>query len=130
MGEEKEGDRDMSDYINRQAAIRALDVVPYDEDMWSDEYSNGYYFRAKKDKAAIESVPSADVEPVVRCRDCKHYQFADNRAFAKKFILDGMVKSGLIENDNWSHVTGFTDRFALAGANRVEVTITEVEDDL
>lgn len=22
-----------------------------------------------------------DVEPVVRCKDCKHYQFADNRAF-------------------------------------------------
>lgn len=24
---------------------------------------------------------SKDVVPVVRCRDCKHYEFADNRAF-------------------------------------------------
>ena len=25
--------------------------------------------------------PLRDVEVVVRCKDCKHYQFADNRAF-------------------------------------------------
>lgn len=57
----------MNDYIERQAAIKLLDAVPYDEDTWSDEYSNGYYFRAKKDKAAIESVPSADLEEVMIC---------------------------------------------------------------
>ena len=31
------------------------------------------------DVKAIESLPSADVVPVVRCKDCKHYYFADNR---------------------------------------------------
>ena len=36
---------------------------------------------------------------------------ADNIAFAKKFILDGMVKSGFIKNDNLNHITGFTDDF-------------------
>lgn len=30
---------------------------------------------------AIEKLPSADAIEVVRCKDCKHYQFADNRAF-------------------------------------------------
>ena len=29
----------------------------------------------------IDLQPAADVQEVVRCKDCKHYQFADNRAF-------------------------------------------------
>lgn len=29
----------------------------------------------------IDTQPTADVVEVVRCKDCKHYQFADNRAF-------------------------------------------------
>jgi Holliday junction resolvase RusA-like endonuclease len=48
----------------------------------------------------------------------------DNICFAKKFVLDAMVKSGLIENDNWSHVKGFLDRFAL-GEPQVIVNIKE-----
>lgn len=59
----------INDYINRQEAIEALDAVPYDG-TGADEHSVGEYFRAKKDKAAIENVPSIDVEPVVRCKDC------------------------------------------------------------
>ena len=51
----------------------------------------------------------------------------DNICFAKKFILDGMVKSGLIANDNWSHVTGFVDHFELGDENMVIVSIQEVE---
>ena len=27
----------------------------------------------------VKTLPSADVVPVVRCKDCKHYYFADNR---------------------------------------------------
>ena len=49
----------------------------------------------------------------------------DNISFAKKFILDGMVKSGLIENDNWAHVSGFVDHFQLGPAPMVIVTIEE-----
>lgn len=60
----------MADYIDRQAAIEALGDVPYVPDTWTDEYSIGEYHQQKKDKAAIESVPFADVEPVVHCRDC------------------------------------------------------------
>lgn len=48
----------------------------------------------------------------------------DNICFAKKFVLDGMVKSGLIENDNWSHVCGFLDQFAI-GEPCVVVEIEE-----
>ena len=31
----------------------------------------------------------------------------DNFIFAKKFLLDGMVKAGLIPKDGWSHIAGF-----------------------
>ena len=34
---------------------------------------------------------------------------ADNIAFAKKFILDAMQKSGIIPNDNRKYVKGFSD---------------------
>ena len=35
----------------------------------------------------------------------------DNIASAKKFILDGMVRAGMIHSDGWKHVFGWTDQF-------------------
>lgn len=35
----------------------------------------------------------------------------DNVAFAKKFILDALQKCGVLQNDNWRGVLGFTDEF-------------------
>lgn len=35
----------------------------------------------------------------------------DNIAFAKKFILDAMVKQGKLKDDNRRWVVGFSDRF-------------------
>ena len=37
----------------------------------------------------------------------------DNIAFAKKFIQDSLVKAGVIENDGWERVEGFTDEFSI-----------------
>lgn len=34
-----------------------------------------------KAKKMVADAPTVDAVPVVRCKDCKHYQFADNRAF-------------------------------------------------
>lgn len=49
----------------------------------------------------------------------------DNIAFAKKYILDGMVKAGLIPNDGWNQVAGFSDDFHIDVDNpRVVVRIT------
>lgn len=67
----------MSDYIDRQAAIEALGDVPYVSDSWTDEYAIGECHQHKQDKTAIENVPPADVEPVVRCKDC-HFFEADH----------------------------------------------------
>ena len=54
--------------------------------------------------------------------------FKDNIAFAKKFIQDALVETGVLRNDGWSEIEGFTDNFALDPKNpRVEVTIEEME---
>lgn len=52
----------------------------------------------------------------------------DNVCFAKKFILDAMVKSGVIPNDNSRYVKGFIDNFGYAkGEPKVIVEVLEDE---
>ena len=48
----------------------------------------------------------------------------DNVAFAKKFILDSMVKAGKLRDDNRKCVTGFTDSFSYGLETKV---ILEIE---
>ena len=51
----------------------------------------------------------------------------DNIAFAKKFIQDALVRIGVLKNDGWSFVTGFTDGFSVDKKRpRVEVEFEEV----
>lgn len=53
----------MNDYINRQTAVAEL-------------RKNMNYMRAfgaDRSIAVINEVPAADVQPVVRCKDCKHW---------------------------------------------------------
>jgi Holliday junction resolvase RusA-like endonuclease len=51
----------------------------------------------------------------------------DNVAFAKKFILDAMVKGGYLKDDNRRWVTGFTDEFVYGDRARVTLFIEEAE---
>lgn len=53
----------------------------------------------------------------------------DNVAFAKKFILDGLQRAGVITNDNYKYVRGFSDHFHYEGVAKVVVIMTEVEGD-
>ena len=49
----------------------------------------------------------------------------DNIAFGKKFILDALQKTGVLENDNWHCVTGFVDEFFVdKDRPRIEVEIS------
>lgn len=53
----------------------------------------------------------------------------DNIAFAKKFVLDGLVEAGVIENDNARHVVGLRDEFSYDKQNpHVEVVIEECDE--
>lgn len=54
-------------------------------------------------------------------------QDPDNVAFAKKFILDGMVKAGVIPNDGMNWILTLTDFFLFDKENpRVEVIFSSV----
>ena len=50
----------------------------------------------------------------------------DNICFAKKFILDSMVKTGKLKDDNRNFVTGFTDDFEYGKSSKVILEIEEV----
>ena len=49
----------------------------------------------------------------------------DNVCFAKKFILDSMVKTGKLKDDNRNFVTGFTDTFEYGEESKVILDIKE-----
>lgn len=52
----------------------------------------------------------------------------DNVAFAKKAILDGMQKAGVIKNDGWNEIKGFVDDFEIdKDCPRIEIEILEEE---
>ena len=53
----------------------------------------------------------------------------DNIAFAKKYILDALVKEGVLKNDSQKYIEHFEDYFYVDAKNpRVEVWLTEIED--
>lgn len=54
----------------------------------------------------------------------------DNIAFAKKFILDAMVKAGKLKDDNRKCVTAFTDTFAYGDSTYVEIEIKEITNEM
>ena len=52
----------------------------------------------------------------------------DNVAFAKKFILDALVDSSILQGDGWNYVKGFNDSFAVDKKNpRIIVILNEIE---
>ena len=51
----------------------------------------------------------------------------DNVAFAKKFILDALVKLGKLKDDNRKCVTAFKDTFSYGDKHKVILDIQEVE---
>ena len=51
----------------------------------------------------------------------------DNICFAKKFILDSMVKYGHMTDDNRKHVTAFTDTFEYGEKTKVMLIVEVAE---
>lgn len=51
----------------------------------------------------------------------------DNICFARKFVLDGMVAAGVLENDGWKQIQGFEDHFEVDKEKpRVEIEMQGV----
>ena len=54
----------------------------------------------------------------------------DNIAAAKKFILDGLVAAGVIENDGWKQVKGWTEKWEVDKKNpRTEIILIEIGEE-
>lgn len=53
----------------------------------------------------------------------------DNIAFAKKFILDALVKSGKLQDDNRKCVAAFTDSFEYGKYAKVVLEVEECESE-
>lgn len=53
----------------------------------------------------------------------------DNVCFAKKFILDSMVKAGKLKNDNRNFVSGFIDTFEYGKTSKVVLEIEEIKEN-
>lgn len=48
-------------------------------------------------------------------------------SFGRKVIQDALVQCGVLKDDGWKHVVGFSDRFEVDKTNpRIEVKITEI----
>lgn len=53
----------------------------------------------------------------------------DNIAFARKFIQDALVHCGVLQNDGWADVAGFTDSFSVDKKNpRIEIRICALSE--
>ena len=47
-------------------------------------------------------------------------------SFGRKVVQDALVKAGVLHNDGWADITGFSDEFAVDKLHpRVEITIEE-----
>ncbi len=58
------------------------------------------------------NVPKFDcVQVVFKWAEKNKRRDPDNVSAGRKFVLDGMVKAGLIPNDNWRHVHSWDDHF-------------------
>lgn len=53
----------------------------------------------------------------------------DGICFAKKFILDALVKFGILTDDSRKYVTAFRDTFEYSKETKVILTITERRED-
>ena len=48
-------------------------------------------------------------------------------SFGRKIIQDSLVQCGILRNDGWKEITGFSDAFAVDKKHpRIEVTILEI----
>lgn len=51
-------------------------------------------------------------------------------AFAHKVIQDSLVKAGILRNDGWNRVEGFTDDFNIDSENpNIRITIEETKEE-
>ncbi len=64
----------MDEHIEREAAIRCVANQCVDGKMWGNEETEGTLVDAYELMDDLSDIPSADVAPVVRCKDCANFR--------------------------------------------------------
>lgn len=78
----------MAEYIKRSAVFEQFDNADADVCETDDFGGVDYGFGMKNIKELINAIPAADVAPVVRCKDCKHYLIADEFEGGKRYMCE------------------------------------------
>lgn len=64
----------MAEHIERETAIRCVANQCVDGKMWGNEETEGTLVDAYELMDDLSDIPSADVAPVVRCKDCANFR--------------------------------------------------------
>jgi Holliday junction resolvase RusA-like endonuclease len=106
---------DLNTYVNKERANRFMGA------------------NIKKDNTEVCTLYAKRLKPIDKqvqinfTWHCENQKMdPDNICFAKKYILDGLVKAGVLQNDGWKQIKGFTDCFEVDKNNpRIEVELIE-----
>lgn len=99
---------DLNTYVNKERANRfAAAVIKQKE-------TNRVYWECKAQKIQPIKFP-VFVECHWFCKNKRKDK--DNTSFGKKFLMDGMVKAGVLEDDRWDNILGFRDVFFIDAKN-------------
>ena len=89
----------MNDVINRKDTIGAILSIEH-----IAELSDGdAVIRVSAVNYVLRNLPSADVHPVVRCKDCKYFDSGTDEDGKPFFKCLGWVYGGTSEDDFCSH---------------------------
>lgn len=101
-------------------------------------YRNAHYYQLNKEKETWErivavSVKEQKIKKVDRCRITFEFYFKDKRkhdpdnySASAKFLLDGMVKAGVLDDDNFSVIEELS--LKQGGINKKPYILIHLED--
>lgn len=113
---------DLNTYINKERGNRFAAAAVKEKE------TTRVYWECKSQKVK-RVIPPVFLECRWFTKDLR--KDADNLAFAKKFILDGLVKAGILPDDKRDMVIGFIDSFFVDKEHpRVEVYVYEKDKNV
>ena len=84
----------MADYINREKLLEHIKDVPTweidDKGVHDTKYPKGM-FDCEDVVSSIENAPAADVEYVIRCKDCKYSRELNHEDPKERQFIEGCV---------------------------------------
>lgn len=113
----------LNEYIDRERTNRMI-ASSIKKKLTNTVMEQALYANCNKPKRQVDMIFTWHV---------KSRHDSDNIAFAKKFVLDGMVKAGILENDNPKWVRHLKDYIYhdvnKGSSDYVEVAWEEVDDE-